>query len=475
MISSDQTSPTKSRPLVAPPTLVLGGTGGAQDSPRASGFVLKPSALAAQTSNLKIYNTPTRINNNNGKPTDRLLAGEDDTTLAKSMEQKDTNAEIPCSEKSVPSKCAMAVEKRDSPVAAKKESSTDNKSESGVFKSDTDIGEVVFGQNLDNRVTNVILPKPAETSNEKEGFVFGQNLHERVANADVSEVKTESVNSSELSFAAAACEKEGSGAGIGDLDGGSDGAAKGKTGEKRTLTETAEEHQLRLENEAKKGRLDEVEVLTGEEDESNVLQINCKLYIYEEAQYQERGRGVLRVNDKQNPDDGSIQSRVVMRTQGSLRVVLNTSVWSGMKVEHPSAKSIRLTGQSPEGVIGVFLVQCISPKDADQLFHALEWRVQALKKAQQQGQQQEPSQKNKKDPVDDDDDDDDDGDREDAEEEEGEDDDEKVEVELERKLDSGSSVVDLKDESETASGKHDDRSSGEEAGNSNSNNMLHYE
>lgn len=83
-------------------------------------------------------------------------------------------------------------------------------------------------------------------------------------NADVSEVKTESVNSSELSFAAAACEKEGSGAGIGDLDGGSDGAAKGKTGEKRTLTETAEEHQLRLENEAKKGRLDEVEVLTGQ-------------------------------------------------------------------------------------------------------------------------------------------------------------------------------------------------------------------
>lgn len=51
-------------------------------------------------------------------------------------------------------------------------------------------------------------------------------------------------------------------------------------------------------------------IFIGEEDESNVLQINCKLYIYEEAQYQERGRGVLRVNDKQNPDDGSIQSRV---------------------------------------------------------------------------------------------------------------------------------------------------------------------
>lgn len=77
-----------------------------------------------------------------------------------------------------------------------------------------------------------------------------------------------------------------------------------------------------------------------------------------------------------------------MRTQGSLRVVLNTSVWSGMKVEHPSAKSVRLTGQSAEGVIGVFLVQCTSPKDADQLFHALEWRVEALKRVQQKEHQQ---------------------------------------------------------------------------------------
>lgn len=44
-----------------------------------------------------------------------------------------------------------------------------------------------------------------------------------------------------------------------------------------------------------------------------------------------------------------------MRIQGSLRVVLNTKVWAGMSVEHPSQKSVRLTAFDPQGV-KVFLV-----------------------------------------------------------------------------------------------------------------------
>ena len=41
----------------------------------------------------------------------------------------------------------------------------------------------------------------------------------------------------------------------------------------------------------------------------------------------ERGRGTLRLNDKQM-DNKSLQSRLVMRTQGCLRVILNTKVTS---------------------------------------------------------------------------------------------------------------------------------------------------
>ena len=47
-----------------------------------------------------------------------------------------------------------------------------------------------------------------------------------------------------------------------------------------------------------------------------------------------------------------------MRVQGSLRLVLNTKVWAGMSVEHPSEKSVRLTAFDPQGV-KVFLVMVI--------------------------------------------------------------------------------------------------------------------
>ena len=39
----------------------------------------------------------------------------------------------------------------------------------------------------------------------------------------------------------------------------------------------------------------------------------------------ERGRGTLRLNDKQ-VENQTLQSRLVMRTQGCLRVILNTKV-----------------------------------------------------------------------------------------------------------------------------------------------------
>lgn len=48
---------------------------------------------------------------------------------------------------------------------------------------------------------------------------------------------------------------------------------------------------------------------------------------------------------------------VVMRTAGSLRVVLNTNLWSGMQVEKASTKSVRITAQdSNEPGLKVFLL-----------------------------------------------------------------------------------------------------------------------
>ena len=46
-----------------------------------------------------------------------------------------------------------------------------------------------------------------------------------------------------------------------------------------------------------------------------------------------------------------------MRTQGSLRVVLNTKIWAAMTVERASQKSIRITAvDSDDGSVRVYLI-----------------------------------------------------------------------------------------------------------------------
>ena len=46
----------------------------------------------------------------------------------------------------------------------------------------------------------------------------------------------------------------------------------------------------------------------------------------------------------------------VMRTQGSLRVVLNTKVWPAMTIERASPKSIRISAVDPDEGVKIFLI-----------------------------------------------------------------------------------------------------------------------
>ena len=50
----------------------------------------------------------------------------------------------------------------------------------------------------------------------------------------------------------------------------------------------------------------------------------------------------------------------VMRTQGSLRVILNTKIWAGMNVERASTKAIRITATDVDQAVRVFLIM-VSP------------------------------------------------------------------------------------------------------------------
>ncbi|SPO28374.1 related to YRB2 - Ran-GTPase-binding protein involved in nuclear protein export [Ustilago trichophora] len=77
----------------------------------------------------------------------------------------------------------------------------------------------------------------------------------------------------------------------------------------------------------------EAETKTGEEDEESIHSIRAKLYTMAQDQsWKERGTGTLRVNVAKKSSDKR-PARLVMRADGVLRVILNVSLFKGMKCE----------------------------------------------------------------------------------------------------------------------------------------------
>ncbi|XP_008274054.1 ran-binding protein 3b isoform X4 [Stegastes partitus] len=263
-------------------------------------------------------------------------------------------------------------------------------------KKETDVAiSFVFGQNIKDRAkleenstednskdnvpldsqsegTNYFLqyistPSSKNATNSAEGgakFVFGQNMSERV----LSPPKGESTSEENKEVSAAPV---------------SEPSSQETTPEKvNSVSESLEESAAAYTKAtAKKCILEKVDVKTGEESESNVLQMQCKLYVFEKTaqSWIERGRGLLRLNDMASTDDGTLQSRLVMRTQGSLRLILNTKLWPQMQVDKASEKSVRITAMDTEDQgVKVFLISG-SSKDIGQLAAALHHRILALK------------------------------------------------------------------------------------------------
>ncbi|XP_017535152.1 ran-binding protein 3 isoform X9 [Manis javanica] len=206
------------------------------------------------------------------------------------------------------------------------------------------------------------------TSNK---FVFGQNMSERV----LSPPKFSEVSSDANREHTAA-------------ESGSESSSQEATPEKESLAESAAAYTKAT---ARGCLLEKVEVITGEEAESNVLQIQCKLFVFDKTSqsWVERGRGLLRLNDMASTEDGTLQSRLVMRTQGSLRLILNTKLWAQMQIDKASEKSVRITAMDTEDQgVKVFLISA-SSKDTGQLYAALHHRILALRSRVEQGQEAE--------------------------------------------------------------------------------------
>lgn len=170
--------------------------------------------------------------------------------------------------------------------------------------------------NTDTKITAAPAQQTAGTP-VTSNFVFGQNLQERViADGKSDDPKpSTSINSNgatDMLFTNA----------IGKTE-----SVNVQNREAKSLSESAREYE---ESRAVKRKYDEVEVKTGEEGETNIVQISCKLFTFDKnsGNWQERGRGNIRLNDQEVSDgNGSYtQSRLVFRTSGSLRVILNTKV-----------------------------------------------------------------------------------------------------------------------------------------------------
>ncbi|NWZ93124.1 RANB3 protein, partial [Nesospiza acunhae] len=235
----------------------------------------------------------------------------------------------------------------------------------GLLTSDIPSATNYFLQYISSSVEN--STNSADAPSNK--FVFGQNMSERVLSPPKS-----NEGSTESNKENAATES------------GSESSSQEATPEKESLAESAAAYTKAT---ARKCLLAKVEVITGEEAESNVLQIQCKLFVFDKSSqsWVERGRGLLRLNDMASTDDGTLQSRLVMRTQGSLRLILNTKLWAQMQIDKASEKSIRITAMDTEDQgVKVFLISA-SSKDTGQLYAALHHRILALRSRVEQEQE----------------------------------------------------------------------------------------
>uniref|UniRef100_T1P9N3 RanBP1 domain protein n=1 Tax=Musca domestica TaxID=7370 RepID=T1P9N3_MUSDO len=208
---------------------------------------------------------------------------------------------------------------------------------------------------------------------EKSGFVFGQNLHERVVGEHLKSDKPAESNNDDAS-AAASGELLFSSVIQNAAAKPTENPEKDANAEAKSLTDVAREYE---ESRAQKRKYEEVETFTGEENEMNIVDLNCKLFAFVNSNWEERGRGSLRLNDSRIEHECS---RLVFRTAGNLRLLLNTKVWGGMVAERPSQKSLRLTAMDNTGKIKIFLVMA-RPAEIKNLHSALVERIEKRKQS----------------------------------------------------------------------------------------------
>ncbi|TIA80269.1 hypothetical protein E3P98_02796 [Wallemia ichthyophaga] len=128
------------------------------------------------------------------------------------------------------------------------------------------------------------------------------------------------------------------------------------------------------------------ETKTGEEDEQNVFQIRSKLYILhdKEGNWKERGVGLFKLNKNSNR-----RSRLVMRADGVLRVILNVALFPKMPVQLAQDKFVRFSAPSEDNRLEHFTVKFGNAKLAEQAYKSIMGCVDDMKEEEKEEENEE--------------------------------------------------------------------------------------
>ncbi|KAF8541323.1 hypothetical protein BDD12DRAFT_520335 [Trichophaea hybrida] len=117
--------------------------------------------------------------------------------------------------------------------------------------------------------------------------------------------------------------------------------------------------------------LKEQEVMTGEEDETTIFKCNAKAYFFDADTkvWKERGRGALKVNRTTpsvsdfglaSDDEGDAKeavkksARLIMRTDGTFVVILNTPIYKDMKIgDEPTTNVVNVLAQESGKLVNI--------------------------------------------------------------------------------------------------------------------------
>lgn len=369
---------------------------------RPSSFQLAPSSLSASSSfsnksecsdepsTTSLSDSPFELKEEKQTPStsQNEATKEDDSKISSTTsndgenngENSDESKVIPNPFNNSKEKSADIDEAAGTEATSKPASDDKAKPTSQVGSTPTDLpgGQNLFASNTTKSLFAAAVSKSPYLNNGSESnFVFGQNIHERIVGVPDTSVssaddnQSDSSSGSKLFAVSSASTSEAAVAGSS-----TNGTEAKESSTVEDLTKVAREYE---ESRAQKRKLDAVETFTGEEDETNVADMSCKLFAFIASNYEQRGPGSLRLNDvKSSTED--VRSRVVFRTLGNFRVLLNTKVWGGMVVEKPSQKSLRFTAIDPsDGSVKIYLVMA-RPDDISILYAALKKRIEAERK-----------------------------------------------------------------------------------------------